>query len=384
LTCFKVSAKPFFHQLPSTQSCIKFLDFSLSSIGWRRGSGRGGHSIIRAAWGVPSKAHLIGLGLKCNLRSPWARTHPCSTGQMIKKMLLGLRMNNGRPQIFRPPGFTLIELLVVIAIIAILASLLLPALAKAKSQAHRVKCVGNERQLAMTWLIYAGDHDEGLPLNGENDVPPNAGNGMLDPQPAKHWVFGGGHPNLPAFTNNAYLLDAKLAAFGPYLPTPAIYRCPGDRGDLHVTGGKGVLGDKSSLRNRSYSMNGYLGATAAMISRTDYITPNYQTFKKTSDLSSLSPAGVFVFQDVNPANICFPAFVVRMPGSSIEGFFHYPAAYHNGSGVLSFADGHAEHRRWKDPRTSITVKASDVLLHSYESPNNIDLTWIRERTTRPK
>ena len=54
-------------------------------------------------------------------------------------------------------GFTLIELLVVIAIIAILASMLLPALNKAREQGRRAKCKGNLRQLAMASLIYEGD-----------------------------------------------------------------------------------------------------------------------------------------------------------------------------------------------------------------------------------
>lgn len=264
------------------------------------------------------------------------------------------------PKVFRGGGFTLIELLVVIAIIAILAALLLPGLSKAKEQARRAKCISNQKQLVLTWLMYAGDHNDVLVPNGV---------GFLPDQPLYAlWVMGGSHLDEAPLTNAQYLLDANVAAFAGYLKTAQIYKCPADHSVW-----RGIP------KIRSYSLNCYLGFTPSL---TGFVTENYATFNRIAEITSPSPANVFVFQDVNPASICFPAFIVRFGDPAT--LFHYPSGLHNRSGVLAFADGHAESHKWNDNRTLTNAAPGTVIQHGYESPNNSDLRWIQEHTTNLK
>src|ERR1044071_5085449 len=68
-------------------------------------------------------------------------------------------------------GFTIVELLVVVAVIAILASMLLPAIARASGQGRQIFCQNNLRQLGLAWTVYAGDHDDRITYNlGSTDI----------------------------------------------------------------------------------------------------------------------------------------------------------------------------------------------------------------------
>jgi len=250
--------------------------------------------------------------------------------------LIRFRGNPVRDECDTRNAFTLVELLVVMAIIAILAGLLLPALARAKTKGQGIMCVNNLKQLQICWLMYPDDNGGLLP-------PQNPGSDNLTSELIGlegSWVLGSIRIELTSS-------NLEHGVLFPYNRSIAIYHCPADKSTMP--------GNKSLLRTRSYSLDWYLG-----VDPTVWFDPSIKL--RYSEIGSPAPKPgpslVFAFIDEDDRTIDDGTFWCPQ---SLGRWGNVPSVRHALGCNLSFADGHAEHWRWRWPnkRTGSAQNADD-------------------------
>ncbi|MCE5187177.1 MAG: prepilin-type N-terminal cleavage/methylation domain-containing protein [Planctomycetaceae bacterium] len=245
----------------------------------------------------------------------------------------------------QPPGFTLIELLVVISIIALLLSILFPALSAARAAARSVVCLCNVRRLAVAGMLYTNDHKAFPPFRMTTmslTDPTVHVNEYGREQPRWQWFFD--HGVGPVIDPALYLTETKRTFNDKdtLIMTNKCFFCPSFKNPDY---------NPNDIRNGSYGYNyQYLGNTnivdgrcANYPVRSDAICRPCQTVIVADSRGAGIPHGVHSYT-LDPPRIArstgFTHFAFYKSGAAVQ---QSPAdARHSNKANVSFVDGHAE------------------------------------------
>ncbi len=226
-------------------------------------------------------------------------------------------MSHNRP--IERRAFTLIELLVVIAIIAILMSILMPALNRAREQGRRAACLSNVKQLVLAWTMYADENDDKI-VNGATGFSGVDNGGWATHTNELAWIDGYNPDDIELAKQ-----DIHRGALWPYIKSEKVFRCPtGKRGEAFTYS---IMFSMNAVRH-----NEVKGIPGLHVKRRSEIRPN--------------PATRIVF--IDEGVMSSDAYAVHY---TQEVWFDSPPVRHGDGTNVSFADGHAEYWKWKGTDT---------------------------------
>ena len=272
-------------------------------------------------------------------------------------------------------GFTLIDLIAVTAVLALLAITLAPALARTQTSSRGIQCLNNNRQLCAAWRMYAEDSHDKVPYAGDD------GTGLSNPLNQYAWT----QTHLDFSPSNRQNWDPTYLKQSPLWPycgnSVGIWRCPADTVyPCTVASGPNA---GSYPRQRSMSMLSWFNSADA-----DGFAgcAGYLKYAKMSQVLNPGPAMTIVFLDERCDSINDGEWCSSMSGWPDQRqswiMIDFPGSYHGNAGGISYVDGHSEIHRWRDPRT--TPPLSQYLRLNVPSPNNMDVYWIMEHSTRKR
>jgi prepilin-type N-terminal cleavage/methylation domain-containing protein/prepilin-type processing-associated H-X9-DG protein len=276
-------------------------------------------------------------------------------------------------------GFTLTELLVVLGTLAILAVMLLPALAGTQPRSKAYQCLNNMRQLALAWTLYAGEHNEYLPLNFDPRSNPQVPGYIFNGSPS--WASGVVDYTTGQYnTNTADLVDDRYSLLGSYLGRNyEIFACPACA--YFVSPIQRTKGWDHRLR--SVAMNAAVGGGPKYsVSNFGWNASSWYVANKSTDFNNPGPSQTWVFSDEHPDSIDDALIYISSYPTTM--FTELPANQHDGAASLTFADGHVEMHRWIGP---VLPNRPALYTGQRQIPCTVtdpDMVWLAQHTPQPQ